>query len=242
MKYLLIVLCTIIPFLAFAVESGLENNEFALDCEKLEKVETVNFNKLSDKAQEVNKFLCESLLNVNLGISNRELIVEREQRKLLSSFAKLAEQEAMKIAKDVKIDNIEIPFIEFSKIIAEGDINSKHLPLFSLELVPINGEELYKLHFSNITKYATFRPADNMKCKKNYFNKNCDQLFDEYGSVVGQYQESYRKLTANETIKQLDALLSQWDRYLGEARSQTTLELLVTTWIESDHFKQGRYE
>ncbi|VAW96525.1 hypothetical protein MNBD_GAMMA21-1041 [hydrothermal vent metagenome] len=239
MRYILIILCASVPLYAFSLEDEIENRAFVLDCTELASIETENFSSLSKKAAEVDRILCESLLNVNPAVTNRELISDRQQRALLAEFSTEAKRDVSLIAREVNIRKLEIPFKYLSEKIAEGDIYSKQLPSFSLDLVEVGGENIYKLYFSNTVKTATFRFADNKKCQVKY-SKDCDKLFDEYGNVVNQYKSSYTKLTTNETIKQLDALSLQWDRYLGQARSQTTLELLLTTWLEGDHFKQGR--
>ncbi|HKK06684.1 MAG TPA: hypothetical protein VKA50_12640 [Gammaproteobacteria bacterium] len=231
MKALFLVILIAFPLYTNAAHAAGATDGFALECKNLEGVETTHFKALNREAMKVNKALCRSLLSTDPGVS------DQQQRILLREFADVAQQEAAKIADVVPIQNFAKPFEGLKTTVAQGDIYSKHLPSFNVEPSPANDTE-FIFYFADIARRASFKVADNGKCLVKY-SEPCNKLFDEYGKVFDQYKSSYTKLTAHQTLEKLDRLSLQWDTYLEQARSQTTLDLLLTTAMESRHFKQG---
>lgn len=64
---------------------------------------------------------------------------------------------------------------------------------------------------------------------------SCTAIFEEFTLAFNPYRSAYNKAYNN--TKQLSELGKQWDQFLEVSKSQTALEVLLTTMVNNKHFK-----
>jgi hypothetical protein len=80
--------------------------------------------------------------------------------------------------------------------------------------------------------------GDNAACRAG-FRATCDAVLDDLANAINYYRFSYASLKAAEAVDGLNRLSDRWDSFLDSGRSQTILDLTVTTAIERRGFRQG---
>lgn len=198
------------------------------ECQSIEPVASTHFSELSQKAHELNKAMCDLLVTVDVNFS------EVQQQTLLDEFAALARKEAARVEGVVNIDGFQKPFDQLNRLLSQGGLYSRELPSFSVD----RNSESYLFYIGPLIHQASFSIDDNQSCQAS-FSATCSSVLEDYGNTFNQYKNAYKQLTAKRTLQQIKELSSDWDQYLKQSRSQTTLDLYMTTWMEQDHFKQG---
>jgi hypothetical protein len=64
----------------------------------------------------------------------------------------------------------------------------------------------------------------------------CRAVFEDFQAAFNPYRSAYNNIHDN--TKQLEAMSRRWDDFLVVSKSQTTLEVWLTTWAQRDHFQQ----
>ena len=66
---------------------------------------------------------------------------------------------------------------------------------------------------------------------------SCRDVFEDFANAFNPYRSAYNNVYDN--TEALDKLGSEWDRFLELSKSQTALEVLLTTQFQRGHFKQN---
>lgn len=221
--------------LGFASEDVTQST-VGIQCEGSLPVNVPNFGKLAEASATINRDLCEAIFNPLGEGSRAELVAtEAQWRETLLNFAETSRTQALRIAKVVSIEHFDRPFVHLREKLSQGDINSLALPGFSVDR-GVDGSFMF--HFSDRAESARIPMAHNEACQ-DQFQVTCGELLQEYRRAFIQYKRAYSRMTADRTLDQIDDLSEDWREFLATARSQTLLDLGLTTKRESDHFKQG---
>lgn len=82
-----------------------------------------------------------------------------------------------------------------------------------------------------------FLPASRDMCPGD----RCRAVLEEFAGLYNYAQAAAEAAHVTEVLQNLNALGTQWDRYLAESRSQTPLELLVNSWNFKRHQVADRF-
>lgn len=67
----------------------------------------------------------------------------------------------------------------------------------------------------------------------------CLDVFRDLDNAINDYDFGYQRLIAGQNQEKFAAVSAEWDRYFSEARSQTTLDLVLTSVMARDHIRRG---
>lgn len=219
----------------FAAE-GVATSTAGIQCDGIQPVDVPNFRELAEASASINRDLCEALFEPLGAGSRAELAAtEAQWREALLNFAETSRAQALRIAKVVPVENFDRPFAHLRARLDQGNINSLALPGFSVDR-GMDGSFMF--HFNDRAESARIQMADNAACQSQ-FELTCGELLEEFRRAFLQYKSAYSRVTADRTLDQIDELSEDWREFLATARSQTLLDLGLTTRRESDHFKQG---
>lgn len=123
--------------------------------------------------------------------------------------------------------------------LAQKGVKKSSLPSFkvSTDLSDLDSTGL-KFQF---TDWDTFGVAEveSEQCKKPEF-PTCRALLESLAVAINQYKEPYVKYSGKDLTKKTTLLKGYWEGYFEEARSQTLLDSIFTTYMEQDYLSQDR--
>jgi hypothetical protein len=70
-------------------------------------------------------------------------------------------------------------------------------------------------------------------------NPECLQVFEDLETAILPYKRSYQAMIAKNQEQTFAEISADWSRYFETARTQTTLDLVLTSWLERSHMRQG---
>lgn len=237
MQHLLviIVLFLAIPSYAETEKSSSEVSTESISCKDPDSIPSEHFKKLQDRSSAVSLALCRTLL---LPESRKTSDIQDE---LLFQYSIEVKTTAENGFRKYGFKNLNRPFDSFSSIVVEGSFESKKLPDFNVEAISqtslLNDTVIFYFHEKR--KRGSFPLAKDDDCKPDYDGDTCFAALADFALAVNPYKYLYKSMTASETQGKLKTLSKRWDNYLDSARSQTALDILLTTMIEHRHFKKG---
>lgn len=127
-------------------------------------------------------------------------------------------------------------FKDLKSEFAKFDFKDISLPEFIVES---------KITSSEIQGY--FQPPDNQRFTINQVNecdviaqgKSCVEIFEEFQSAFNPYRSAYNNVFDTKNTELLANLTRQWDKFLEVSKSQTFLEVMLTTYLNRSHFKKN---
>jgi len=81
-------------------------------------------------------------------------------------------------------------------------------------------------------------PETNLHCDSLLPGKNCLAVFEELESAFNAYRKPYETFVTNTNTRLIDNLSKDWDRFLEVSKSQTALEVFLTTTFQRSHFQK----
>ena len=87
-------------------------------------------------------------------------------------------------------------------------------------------------------------PDEESRCAEKYSTAadpdvSCLKVFNDLAKAINIYDDAFDRLIAGQNEQKFLEVVSEWDRYFEEARSQTTLDLIFTSLMARDHIRQG---
>jgi len=67
----------------------------------------------------------------------------------------------------------------------------------------------------------------------------CLHVFEDLGLAINTYKKSYSEMIAGREQQTFADISADWSRYFDTARTQTTLDLVLTSLLERKHMRQG---
>jgi hypothetical protein len=195
-------------------------------------VRSKHFRKLQLEALDLNQTMC---LALDRG---KAAAAEPDQRAHFLSFSIKVRDVATAAFAGLPIDDLSVPFDRFIAVSSQSDNFGWRLPAFRVELSDDPNEWLL-FHFDDRASAGRIAvKQDNGACRSR-FNADCDAVLDDFANAINYYKYSYTSLTAAESVAKLDRMSEQWDAFLDSGRSQTLLDLSLTTALERRQFRQG---
>lgn len=121
--------------------------------------------------------------------------------------------------------------------LAKTDVATGHLPKFETT-VTISANLGY---FSTAAMAAKFEfPDDHPDCRKvKSVENSCKAVFDDFKAAFNAYRKAYDQVVTGTNRKLLETLNRDWDRFLNVSKSQTALEVWLTTLWHSKQFRRN---
>jgi hypothetical protein len=212
----------------------------SIDCgafDKLTIADTNVYKEVHAKAVSTAKILCFSIRDIfDAGSPLAGKTPDEKYQQHLEEFGAFAAQallrdfggsEAIKLTDNVK---------EMEEQLASTNLATGRFPMFETSVTVTAN----KGFFSSAVRAKKFDfPTEHEDCKKvANANKSCEAVFNDYKDAFNVYRKAYDQFV-DETNKQLLVSLNrQWDNFLETSKSQTALEVWLTTLWHADHFKK----
>lgn len=223
---------TIIVAFALLFSQLIQSQEAVVNCKIENLQDSKHFKALQQQALSLNEAVCFSLHQPGTDS------FEQEQNARFRAFAEAAKQVAQTTFAPLGFESPAKPFDGFIDLVSRHTLQAKQLPSFNVTGGRGSDRGKYVYYFNDRLETGKFSRTDNAPCLSSY-NITCKALVDDFKAALDPYKQSYASKTANDTVNKLGVLSAQWDKFLTEARSQTMLDIALTTLMEDAHFKKG---
>lgn len=198
-----------------------------IDCTLKQPYKGELFASLYKSTEKTAKLLCSALIASRIDPN-------AEFNFTLANFGKESEQ---------ALDNLNLSgraaykeqFSALIKTFSSFDVKTPLLPEFKYQRSVETGKP--EGFFDPLAvRVDRFLINDDERCKTVSGGKSCSEIYKDFGDAFNPYRSGYNNSYDN--TKQLVDLASSWDKFLETSKSQTFLEVLMTTWAHNDHFKK----
>lgn len=164
---------------------------------------------------------------------------ESVQQERYRGFGVSAKASLRDVLSGPQFENWERPFDDWIQRMTFSDFANKDIASFSA-ISPITGEfaSQFLFFFSDTSKTGILKDPGDATCSIKGRKVSCLDILEDLEVAINDYNVSYREHTLNRTGEILDGLSSEWDDFLTNGRSQTLLDLAVTTYFERKHFRK----
>jgi hypothetical protein len=164
---------------------------------------------------------------------------ESAQQERYRDFGVSTKASVRDVLSGPQFENWERPFDDWIQRMTFSDFANKDIASFSA-VSPIGGEfaSQYLFFFSDTNKKGILKDSDDATCAIKGENLSCKEILEDLEVAINDYNVSYKEQTLRKTGEILDGLSSEWDDFLTNGRSQTLLDLAVTSYLERKHFRQ----
>lgn len=83
-------------------------------------------------------------------------------------------------------------------------------------------------------------PEKNAICKSITNGKSCVRTFEDLSNALNTYHQGYTKIVTTLNLTNLNSMSKKWDTFVEDARSQTILDVMITSFIHRDYYKQEK--
>jgi hypothetical protein len=195
-------------------------------------VRSQHFAELQVQALELNQENCLAFIQGDGGDT------EADRRARFLAFGLQTRTVAAAAFSDLAIADITVPFDHFVGQLAGIESFGTGLPELRVERGD-SADDWLIFHFDDPARSGRLPVAsDNAACRSR-FNANCDQVLKDLAAAVNYYKYAAETLSAAATVEKLNRMSDQWDRFLDRGRSQTLLDLGLTTVLERQNLNRG---
>ena len=188
------------------------------------------FKKLQEEAIAINAEFCNALgtpVSSNL------------QRQRVVDFATSAKEIVVEKFPSKTFKPLQDQFEYFVSQVGGGKIHPLSMPVFKVDN-PLGPGENVRYYFNgNQGNAGVIDDNVNNECGEEFNGKSCTEVLKDLSEAIFPYQQQYNALKAKKTMEMLDDLSKRWDDYLDDGRAMTTLDLLVTTYLEKSHMQKN---
>lgn len=241
-RYLAAALIFALPSTPFAADSN-ENDGYkskvTFDCDAKSITRAPSrFKKIEKLAIDVDTKLCQSLLTLDGDIAvTRDLLIDfgkQSQSLLLEHFS----YDSVRSAVNKQFGYYTDKILEF-----KGVLQDNNYPKLDVTMVDSS------LYFTDPGRAKESIIADNFDAscmtvtgddnKPNPFN-SCTAALKDAATAFNNYEVSVTRYATAQNDPKLDYLSNAWSRYLSKARSQTFLDVWITSAIHDDYYSQRK--
>jgi hypothetical protein len=202
-------------------------DESGVACKLGGSVQSQQFAALQADARELNRTICLALLSEDFSD------FEETQKNLFLQFGLTATEVAQGQLQDSGVTNWRAPFDDWVTRISTSEFRNKDLP--NLFVGTTLSSAAIWVHFGDTAIRGELADPEEQSCGPGN-DQGCKALLEDLAVAVNDYKASYRDLSLQKTRNALATLSSEWDSFLANARSQTLLDLGLTTFLERKHF------
>ncbi len=227
--WLCLVLATVWhPFAAIAGEA-----EPVVCVEIQEPYSGTLFVELYKTTKKTAKAFCEELVRANVG---KDAYDNTRMNNTLRDLA-VRSKEALDHLKLGTSADYGAQFDALNSTFAHFDLKNPLVPLFKTESSMAGGPVGYFTPLENKTDRFAINEVDD--CAKLAPGSSCRAIFDDFAKAFNPYRSSYDKFYATKNAQLLKNIGDKWDKFLEVSKSQTVLEVLLTTWVNKSHFQEN---
>lgn len=124
---------------------------------------------------------------------------------------------------------------EMKAQLADTNIATGKIPEFVTDFASRNNLKGF-FPSGSATKFSI--PKDHEDCRQVDQSKNCYEIFADFEAAFNVYRKPYEQFTTGNNAKLLRAINKEWDRFLKLSKSQTALEVWLTSQVNYKHLKQ----
>ncbi|RLA73013.1 MAG: hypothetical protein DRG78_23080 [Epsilonproteobacteria bacterium] len=224
--------------LVSSLASAGDDNNISFTCAEINSAKQFDssFTELRDLAIKTNKKLCFSKLNP-----------EGEQLNLIKDIIlEYSNSANALIRSDFEGDKFD--FIDKQFNIYNGDIEKFYSRVPSEKIMykmEADGALTTEFYFTlpNESRSEVSNTLDSSCAKINSdtgLYKDCKEALSDAACAFNAYSYSYDMFRYEKNAKQLNLLGKQWDNYIQEARAQTLLDVMFTTWMHNDYYSDSK--
>jgi hypothetical protein len=234
MKYLNVLLIALLAAPALAEEKQVPE----ISC-VVEKNPVVYFKELQGKAEATSNVLCKAFKDYIAEGRYDVRLVRKQFEEFSESTVDALSSIQVNGIFDHQNDDYNNKVDKLNKALSNFDINDMHLPNFDVFPGRVSGGEKRpygefsafesddgKFYFKNANECGNFQPETT-----------CKVILEDFEDAFNPYRSSYKSLYNNE--EGLETLRRDWDRFLEVSKSQTSIEVWLTTLANRSHFKKN---
>ncbi len=234
--------------LVSSIVSAGENNDISFSCAEINSTKQFDssFTELRELAITINKKLC--LINLNLleDRLNEEQLNEYQLNSVKDIMLEYSDSAKALMRSDFKGDGFNFIDKQFDKY--NEAIEKHHSIVPSEEIMykmKADGALITKFYFAlpNESRSEVSNTLDSSCIKINSGTeayKDCKEALNDAARAFNAYSYSYDMFRYEKNAKQLNLLGKQWDNYIQEARAQTLLDVMFTTWMHNDYYSDSK--
>jgi len=83
-------------------------------------------------------------------------------------------------------------------------------------------------------------PSKDVVCKTIINGKNCLVVFKDLSNALNTYRQSYVQYVTSTNLASITRIQEKWDSFLTGGRSQTFLDVMVTSFINKGYYKDKK--
>ncbi|MGD8340465.1 MAG: hypothetical protein PVH89_06755 [Gammaproteobacteria bacterium] len=136
------------------------------------------------------------------------------------------------------IERLDEAFAEFVEQLSERRRAASRLPELRVELSGSSGDWL-RFHFDDPASAGGIANPDADAACVQRLGISCSSALGDLATAINSYKIAVERLSAARVVSALDDRSSEWEAFVAHGRSQTPLDLLLTTAIERRHLRSG---
>jgi len=204
----------------------------SIDCTIKHPYQGEIFQEFYKKTVETANVLCGDLINLRLDQNN---IGNAAIRSLLNKYAHDSRQ-ALDDKGLSKSANYSDQFDKLKILFSKFDFKSISLPEFLVAKDMATGN---RIGYFQPFKEQAFIINQVDDCGTIASGKNCKEIFQDFQGAFNPYRSAYNNAFEDKNSQLLDDLSRRWDSFLEVSKSQTFLEVILTTYLNGSHFKKN---
>ena len=220
--------CIVVFALCSPIAAIADNHE-SIDC-TVKPYEGKYFKDLYQSAEQTAMNFCQQLIRSRLG---QNAVDSRYIGSILDDFADGAKQHLDQLSLHKSAD-YDAQFGQISADFRAFDFHDIKMPELKVRRSINTGPQGY---FEPLRKEVSrFDIKEVDQCKTIAPDVSCEAVFKDYASAFNPYRSAYDNIYDNQEL--LTRLGASWDSFLQASKSQTALEVYLTTLAHRKHFQK----
>ncbi len=203
----------------------------SIDCSITEPYTGEIFSDLYEETKNTASSFCNELIRSRIDRINTD---DAYIGSILADFAVKSELALDKYELSAAADYRK-QFTELRNTFGNFHFSNMKMPEFRVEpsfTMPMTG------YFTSLLEERErFAIEENEHCAAVAQGLSCNEIFEEFKSAFNPYRSAYNNVYDN--TKLLSALSERWNNFLEVSKSQTALEVYLTTLANQGHFKKN---
>jgi hypothetical protein len=175
------------------------------------------------------------------GLAQLQGVDERRDahlRQRYRDFAVYTRATAMGAFSPSPIERLELPFDDLVSRFSDQQFAVDQLPELNVHLSD-RVDEWLVFHFDDRVRAGYIAQASDDRACTSRLGVSCSEALDDLALAFNAYKAKAESRSAAAAAAALGQLADEWDTFLAEGRSQTPLDLVLTTALERRHLRQG---
>lgn len=177
------------------------------------------------------------LLGSHINNVRGSIVISSQLDEEYKRFSQKVKSRALSDMSHLPLDKLSSQLDFFVNVTSQG-VDKNNLVRFSNNPHPLIPGKFTYYFTNNADNNAGEYDSSDPECASKEDLPSCTEGLNALAEAIAPYKAAFVKCSSERTSQGAARLTASWQRYLDESRSLTTLELLWTTWLESDHLAQ----